>query len=342
MASKPVKVIIEQNVPFLSVLKPHVRVEYLAPDLFSPDAVRDADALIVRTRTRCDEALLGGSAVKFIGTATIGTDHIDLPWCASAGIEVANAPGCNAPAVAQYVFGSLMQVLNRSLRRCTIGIVGVGNVGSIVERWARAMEMNVLRCDPYKEHIDDGFGWVSLDEIARSADIITFHTPLVKNGPYPTWHMADERFFNSLRRAPVIINAARGPVVDNNAWVEAIDAGVCGPAIVDCWEGEPHISHDLLMRAAVSTPHIAGYSRQGKIRASQTVLTALCRHFGLPALRVSEPTPPLVPRSITPATALYGYDPIPESEILKQFPEDFEQLRNHYKLRDELPERFSR
>lgn len=342
MATKPLKILIDRNVPFLGVLRKHARVEFLAPEEFTPESVRDADALIIRTRTHCDAALLEGSKVKFIGTATIGTDHIDLDWCSQAGITVVNAPGCNAPAVAQYVFSSLMHVINRPLRQYTIGIVGVGHVGSIVATWADAMEMPVMLCDPPRQRAEGGQNWCSLEDIARKADIITFHTPLTTEGPDATRHLADAGFFNSLRHAPIIINAARGAVVDNRAWVDAIESGLCGPAIVDCWEGEPDIDLDLLYRAAIATPHIAGYSRQGKARASQAVLTALCGHFDLPALRLAESTPPPAARSITPAVALRGYNPIRESDSLKQFPEDFEQMRDNYPLRDELPERFSR
>lgn len=336
------KIIVESKVPFLGVLKNHARVTYLDSDRITAEAVADADALIVRTRTRCDEALLGGSRVRFVGTATIGTDHIDLPWCAAAGIRVANAPGCNAPAVAQYVFGSLMGLINRNLRRYTIGVVGVGHVGSIVARWARAMEMEVLECDSPRDRAEGPSGRVALPEICERADIITFHTPLTDSGPDATRHLADEIFFGSLRRAPIIINAARGPVVDNKAWVEALDAGVCGAAVVDCWEGEPDINRDLLDRAAVATPHIAGYSRQGKARASQAVLTALCEFLELPPLRIAEPVPSAVPDSITPGTALRGYDPAHDTHLLKNYPHEFERLRNEYPLRDELPERFSR
>ncbi len=339
---KQLNIIIEENVPYLGVLKPYARVRYMPSEAIDADAVRGADAIIVRTRTRCDRALLEGSGVTFVGTATIGTDHIDCRWCAEAGITVANAPGCNAPAVAQYVFSSLMQVINRPLRQYTIGIVGVGHVGSIVERWARAMEMQVLVCDPPRQQAEGGEGWSSLDDIARRADIITVHTPLTTDGPYATRHMLDTDFFSALRRAPVIINAARGAVVDTDAWVAAIDAGLCGPAVVDCWEGEPDISHELLYRAAIATPHIAGYSRQGKIRASQAVLSAMCAHFGMPDIKVAESTPPPVPRAITPATALRGYNPLADTDMLRHYPDDFESLRNHYPLRDELPERFSR
>lgn len=342
MASHPLTVLIDRNVPFLGVLRPHVRAEFIEPEEFTPERVRTADALIVRTRTRCDKALLEGSPVRFIGTATIGTDHIDLDWCRSVGIEVANAPGCNAPAVAQYVFSALMHVINRPLRQYTIGVVGVGHVGSIVAQWARAMEMKVMLCDPPRRRAEGGTHWCSLAQIAEQADIVTFHTPLTRSGDDATFHLANADFCAALRRAPIIINAARGAVADTAAWVAAIDAGIAGPAIVDCWEGEPHIDPDLLYRAAIATPHIAGYSRQGKTRASQAVLTALCAHFGMPALRLAETTPPPPARSITPATALHGYDPTHETMALKHYPEDFEHMRNTYPLRDELPERFSR
>jgi len=341
MATESLKIIIEQNVPFMGVLKPYAQVEFLPAELITPAAVADADALVVRTRTRCDAALLEGSRVKFVGTATIGLDHIDTAWCADRGITVVNAPGCNAPAVAQYVFSSLIRLVNRQLRQHTIGIVGVGHVGSIVERWARALEMKVMLCDPPRQRAEGGDTWSTLDEIAARADIITFHTPLTRTGSDATLHMADARFFSKLRRGPIIINAARGPVVDTEAWIDAIDAGFTGPAVVDCWENEPCISLDMLERAAIGTPHIAGYSLQGKIRASQAVLTALCRTFGLPDLRVAEPAPAPTARAITPLSAYRSYDPTADSAALRRCPGNFEMLRNTYNLRNEPAERWS-
>lgn len=337
MANSPLKIVAEQCVPYLGALEKVARVIRLPYGEITRDAVRDANALIVRTRNLCGASLLEGTAVEFIGTATIGTDHIDLPWCASHGIEVANAPGCNAPAVAQYVFSSLMQIINRPLTSYCLGIVGVGHVGGIVERWARALHIRVMRCDPPRRQADPGQGqWYSLEELAAKADIITFHTPLTESGEWPTYHMADRRFFASLRRAPVIINSARGAVVDNVAWAEAIEKGLCGPAVVDCWEGEPDISRRLLDLAAVATPHIAGYSAEGKWRATQMVLDALCRHFGLaPVSADGNPAPPCA-EIVTPAEALASYNPLVETELLKADPEAFEQLRNEYVLRSEI------
>ncbi len=347
MATDSLKIIVERNVPFLDVLRRVADVTCLSSSDITPEAVKDADALIVRTRTRCDSSLLEGSRVSFIATATIGTDHIDGQWCAANGIEVANAPGSNAPGVAQYVFSSLMRVINRPLRQYRLGIVGAGHVGSIVERWARSMDVPVMLCDPPRERAEGRGKWFSLEEVAERADIITFHTPLTRTGADATYHLADEAFFKSLRRAPVIINSARGAVVDNRAWAEAIRAGVAGPAIIDCWEGEPEISSELLELATVATPHIAGYSLQGKQRASQMALTALCRHFGLPELSITDSrgnglTIPPCARTITEATALRGYDPMADTAALKAAPASFEQLRNSYSLRQELAEATAR
>lgn len=344
MANNYPKVIIERNVPFMEALQSVADVTYLPYGEIDAEAVRNADALIVRTRNRCDASLLEGSKVRFIATATIGTDHIDLDWCKNHGIEVANAPGSNAPGVAQYVFSSLVRLVNRPLGSYTLGIVGVGHVGSIVEKWARELGMKVMLCDPPRMRAEGGNGWSSLAEVAQSADIITFHTPFTKEGPDATFHLADEAFFNSLRRAPIIINSARGGVVDNVAWVEAIKAGQAGKAVVDCWEGEPNINPELLRLASVSTPHIAGYSIEGKQRASQMAMDALCRHFGLPHLSVSGSQPKAVARAITVRTALEGYDPLIDTEALRTAPDTaiaFETLRNTYKLRPELPENFS-
>ena len=218
------KILIDAFVPYIGDIFDGVaRTEVIQPEDFTPEAVADADALIVRTRTRCDAPLLEGSAVTFVGTATIGTDHFNLPWLASRGIEAVNAPGCNAPAVAQYVLASIYALVPEP-EGLTVGVVGVGHVGRIVARWCEALGMNVLCCDPPRAEAEGPAGFVALDEIARRADIITFHTPHTKApAPYPSHHLADEAFFASLQRTPLIINAARGPVVDNAALLRAMD-----------------------------------------------------------------------------------------------------------------------
>ncbi|MCM1452021.1 MAG: 4-phosphoerythronate dehydrogenase [Clostridium sp.] len=324
---------IDKNIPFIhGLLEPYGRVDYLSEPEMTPESVRDADALLVRTRTKCDEALLGASKCRFVGTCTIGTDHLDLPWLASRGIIAANAPGCNAPAVAQYVFASIMRLHNRPLSQYTIGIVGVGNVGRIVESWARQLDMKVLVNDPPRQAAEGGVQWSSLEEIAEKADIITFHTPLDNS----TRHLADEAFFNSLRRAPIIINAARGPIVDNAALVEALDCGKVSHAAIDCWEGEPSsLNPRLLELADIATPHIAGYSWEGKVRATRMALDALCRALGLPHIEMEQKAPAGAAKSVNAKSILLSYDPLADTKMLKANPEGFEEMRNHYNLRHE-------
>ena len=339
MPNSNIRLIIEKNIPFVKgLLDPYATVHYLAPEEITPKAVRETVGLMIRTRTICDRELLGRSEVKMIATATIGTDHIDEDYCRSRTITVTNAPGCNAPAVAQYVFATLMQVINRPLSSYTIGVVGLGHVGEIVARWAEAFDMKVLRCDPPRQEAEGGEGWCSLDDIAREADIVTFHTPLTRDGDHPTFHMAGEEFFGKLRRSPILINSARGGIVDTQALVEAKKYGKVGPLIIDCWEGEPSIDAGLLAVTSIATPHIAGYSKEGKIRASQIALDALTTFFMMPRVTVEAPLPPAAARSVSKDEILRSYDPMPESDALKAHPENFEAIRNAYPLRHEARE----
>lgn len=340
------KIIVENRIPYIEgVLEPYANVEYLAAGDITAEAVKDADALLTRTRTRCDAGLLEGSKVKFIGTATIGTDHIDLDYCRRAGIDVANAPGCNAPAVAQYVFGALTALKGTDwLKGKTLGVVGVGNVGKIVADWGRKLGMEVLECDPPRQETEGGDEWVDLQEIARRSDVITLHTPLTKGGKHPTWHLADKAFFESLERKPIVVNAARGAVVDTEALLEAHDKGLTGGMVIDCWEGEPDVNRRLLDLADVATPHIAGYSREGKVRATAMAVDALARHFGLPLRYRLEDAPFEVAsgaaEKVTAEGIAASYDPradrLPGSGEYR--PETFERLRNEYKLRPEVKE----
>lgn len=336
MENHHLNIVIDRNIPFIAgVLEPYADVKYLMPDQITPASVKDADALIVRTRTRCDETLLAKSRCRFIATATIGTDHIDMDWCASRGITVVNAPGCNAPAVAQYVLAAMIQLSNRPLSQYTLGIVGVGHVGSIVARWAKALDMNVVVCDPPRQRAEGGDGWSSLAEIAEKCDIITFHTPLKRHGEDATWHITDADFFSSLRRCPIFINSARGAIVDTPALIDAIDRGLVSNVAIDCWENEPEISPDLLSRAAIATPHIAGYSHEGKIRATQMALDALTNVFYLPRVNALAATPKSVARAVTPLAVIESYNPLVDTEALKADPAAFEALRNNYRFRNE-------
>lgn len=337
-----IKVVVENKIPFIQgVLDNCCQVSYLAPEEFTADAVKNVDAMIIRTRTRCNASLLDGSRCKFIATATIGTDHIDLDYCSKKGIAVYNAPGCNAPAVAQYVFASIAYWLkqrgdSRPINTLTMGIVGVGHVGSIVERWALQLGMNVLSCDPPRAELESTNNFVSLETIAKYADIITFHTPLTKNGQYPTYHMCDASFIDKVARCPLIIDSARGPIVDTQAILVALNNGKIADVVVDCWENEPDISDELLKRAIIATPHIAGYSREGKIRATAMVVKALTKHFGLPDISLSETVPAGAAEHVSFETIENSYSPKEDTIALKEDKYSFEQLRNTYNYRSEV------
>ena len=212
------KIIIDNKIPYIKEAVQRIadEVVYAPGKDFTPELVRDADALIVRTRTHCNRDLLEGSRVKFIATATIGFDHIDTEYCKQAGIEWTNAPGCNSASVAQYIQSSLLvwkSVRNKRLNELTIGIIGVGNVGSKVAKVAQDFGMRVLLNDLPREEKEGAERFSSLEKIAEECDIITFHVPLYKEGKYKTFHLADEVFFQSLKRKPVIINTSRGEVI---------------------------------------------------------------------------------------------------------------------------------
>ncbi len=333
------KIIIERNIPFINgILDSVAQIKYLTADEIDADAMHNADALICRTRTRCDASLLDGSQCSFIATATIGTDHIDLDYCHHRGITVANAPGCNAPAVAQYVFASLAHVIDRPINDYTIGIVGVGHVGSIVERWARQLGMHVLICDPPRAEVEYTNNFVSLDVIARDCDIITFHTPLTINGKHPTHHICSDDFLNNVSRKPIIINCARGGIFDSQAVINALDARKIANVIVDCWEGEPQLNTTLLEKAIIATPHIAGYSREGKIRATAMALNALAKHFNLTIPNVAQGITPGAANNVTLQSIAESYNPLIDTQCLKKSPNDFEALRNNYNYRNEVSE----
>ena len=337
MANACIKVLVESHVPFIKgVIEPYAHVEYSDPEDFTSQRVKEFDALIIRTRTYCDENLLAGSNVKLILTATIGTDHCDKDYCKKAGINIINAPGCNAPAVAQYVFGAITALMNRPVEQHTIGIIGAGHVGRIVEQWARALDMKVLVCDPPRARREGDSAFSEMSEIARMCDIITFHTPLTHTGNDATFHLADSGFFNSLRRAPIVINSARGAVFDTGAIINALENGLVSHAVIDCWEGEPDISDCLLELATIATPHIAGYSLQGKARATQMCLNALSDYFSLPSMKAALPEDfPQLEIAETITVRGVGYNPYADTRALKSNPSGFEMLRNRYKLRCE-------
>lgn len=338
------KVIVDDKIPFIREAIGQIadEVVYAPGKEFTPALVKDADALIIRTRTRCDRPLLDGSKVRFIATATIGFDHIDTDYCRRAGIAWTNAPGCNSASVAQYLHASLLLLQAQKgirLQESTIGIIGVGNVGSKVAAVARGLGMRVLLNDLPRQDSEGTHGFLPLQTLADECDILSFHVPLCQTeGRYKTFHLADEAFFRSLRRRPVLINTSRGEVVDTGALLDALDTGRVSDAIIDVWENEPDINLTLLNKAFLGTPHIAGYSADGKANATRMSLDALCRHFGIRATYTIAPPAPEHPHlaAASPTDAyLQMYDPRRDSLALKTHPELFEKLRGDYPLRRE-------
>ena len=292
------KIVADQDVPFLrGVFEPFAEVLYRKGSEIGPEDVADADALITRTRTRCDAALLEGSSVKIIASATIGTDHIDREWCDARGIVVRNAPGCNAGGVMEYVFCALYAIAARkaiSLSGKTLGIVGVGHVGKRIESVGRRLGFKILLCDPPRAAAEGSFGFCSLDTLLAGSDIVTLHVPLDET----TRGMASHDFFKKMRPGAFFINASRGEVVDEAALLQAIPG--LGPVIIDTWNNEPDINRDLLEAVDIATPHIAGYSYQGKQNGTAAVVRAVAHYFGF-----------------TPLYEFFPATDIPENEAVK-------------------------
>lgn len=303
------------------VLEPYAEISYLEPQQITAASVREADALIVRTRTKCNAELLKNSKVQFIATATIGYDHIDAKFCDENNIKWTNAAGCNAQGVADYVEAAIAELLGDNLSGKTIGVVGVGHVGSLVKTMAERKGMKVILNDPPK-HIG-----VPLIQMAEEADIITFHTPLTKVGDYPTYHLCNEQLLQKCKNNAVIINAARGGVVDEKALLQLLKKpDNKHKVVIDTWENEPVINEDLLRLVNIATYHIAGYTQQGKINATNMCLKALCEHFSLPILSIDKNSLPLP--ALLPKHWIMDVD-----KLLRSNPAKFEYLRETYKLR---------
>lgn len=324
------KVIVDSHIPYIKgLLEPYADVQYREPQAITPDAVRDADALIVRTLTRCDRQLLEHSRVQFIATATIGFDHIDTDYCRQRGITWTNAPGCNAQGVCDYVETALDYVENlQGNRRQTIGIVGVGHIGSLVAQMAERKGYTVLLNDPLRAAAEGGAQYVSLQTIIREADIITFHTPLTATGDYPTLHLMNEALLSQLRPDCLLVNAARGGIIDESALLRRLSQPGAPTLIIDCWENEPNINTVLLRQTLIGTYHIAGYTKAGKLNATQMCLTAFCRHFDIPETSVCTNQ-----ENSVPLQGGAGFDIERLSRQLKSAPGQFRTLRQNYPLR---------
>lgn len=328
---------VDADIPWLDDrLDSHARVRRLSQDEFTATSVRDADALMIRTRTRCGAPLLQGSSVKCIATATIGMDQFDLPWCERAGIQVSNAPGCNAPAVAQYVWSAILHSGYKA-EGLRLGIVGCGHVGSIVAEWGKRLGARVMVSDPPLQQAGErtDINFMPLQQLAAQCDVLTVHTPYTRTGAHPTHHLIDASVIASMPRGSLFINAARGPVSDNAALLPALRSNHIKAAI-DCWEGEPRIDLEVLRLAQIATFHIAGYSRQGKQRATRMALDAIARFFHFTADLSGLEGDYVSPAVIDEEKIINSFDPAPVTDLLRTHPDRFDSLRAAYELRDEL------
>lgn len=348
------KIIIDDKIPYIRGAFENVaEVIYLPGSKTTPEVVKDADAIVTRTRTICNEKLLAGSSVRFIATATIGFDHIDTDYCQKSGIKWTNAPGCNSKSVEQYIASTLFVLAERkgwALNEKCIGVVGVGNVGSKVARICEMLGMKVLLNDPPRERAEGSEKFVSLQQVMQEADIITLHVPLNIKGEDATFHMGNELFLNSLSKKPILINSCRGEVVETNAVKAALKTEKISGFVCDCWENEPNIDLELLGLTEIATPHIAGYSKDGKAAGTTMSVQAISNFFGLGMNNwqpsgVELPTNPTIEidgeglseQEIISKAILHTYDIRNDDGDFRKNVALFEQLRGDYPTRREFP-----
>ncbi|MFA6592062.1 MAG: 4-phosphoerythronate dehydrogenase [Bacteroidales bacterium] len=346
MIKRKLKIVVDSVIPFLKgVLEPYADVLYKDGKLITHEDVIDADALIIRTRTKCDEKFLRKTRIKIISTATIGTDHIDLDFCQAHSIKVCNAAGCNAGGVMDYVFSALYGTACREaikLKGCKFGIIGVGNVGSKVAYMADYLGFNVLKNDPPREEKEGPEGFCSLDYLLKNADIVTLHVPLDET----TKGMADDLFFDNMKPGAFFINASRGEVMSDEALLRAIPK--LGPVIIDTWNNEPNVNQELISKVDIATPHIAGYSFQGKQNGTSGAVRSVAKYFGITELYDYFPyenIPQQEPMKLSlkgmnqgeiAAVMQYNYPIFTDDFMFRLNPDGFETMRSEYQYRREF------
>lgn len=368
------KIVIDEKIPFIrGVFERWADVVYSPGRQIDARTVKDADALIVRTRTKCNSDLLKGSSVRIVASATIGYDHIDTEWLEANGIVWASAPGCNSGSVMQYITSLLLFLAgkpNLDLQSMTLGVVGVGNVGSKVERAARALGMRVILNDPPRERSEgrqavtlqagarqgtSGTEFHHLHKLLTESDILTLHVPLTREGEDRTFHLLNKENLPLMKRSAILVNTSRGEVVDNTALREALKTGLLRGAALDVWEGEPAADPQLVDLADIATPHIAGYSVDGKANATISSVRRVAKELYLP---LTEWVPAALPQPAEPvidlthpggsrqtpgrsfdlvATAVHHTYPIEEDDnLFRTGKENFEYLRDDYRIRREF------
>jgi len=344
---KKLKIVADKHIPYLKgVLEALADISYLPAREITSSVVRDADALIVRTRTRCGRELLKGSKVRFIASATSGTDHLDFDYCREQGIACQNAPGCNASSVAQYLAAAFIQIAEkeqRSFNELTLGIIGVGHVGEKVRQVGESLGMNVLLNDPPRERKEKSSRYTDLEYLLETADIISLHVPLNRSGRDQTVGLVDRNFLKLMKPGAWLINTSRGEV---GITKDLVNHSSDKNYIFDVWENEPHLNATLLSKAMIATPHIAGYSVNGKANATRAVVRALSNYFNWD-LDDFEPDIPLPEKNrIKPLSGndfeelkeivKHTYYILHDDRLLRENPGSFEALRGNYRKRWEF------
>ena len=347
------KIVADDKIPFLKgALEPFAELVYIPGKQISREILKDSDALLIRTRTICNENLLEGTSIRFIGTATIGFDHIDTHYCSKNKIIWTNAPGCNSSSVQQYIAAALLRSSSEhhfNLKDKTLGIIGVGNVGSKVEKFARSIGMNVLLNDPPRARIEGKKNFHSLNTVLSGSDILTVHVPLNIVGEDQTWHLFNEVSFKKIKRGAWFLNSSRGEVTDTCSLKKALNSGMLSGAVIDVWENEPDIDSELLQQAFIATPHIAGYSTDGKANGTSMVVNSLTKYFNLPSenwypSNVPPPASPYISidcnnktdEEIIREAVIHTYNIDKDNSMLRISIQNFEKLRGDYPVRREF------
>ena len=358
------KIIADAQIPFLNgVLEPFADIKYLQGHSIKKRDIYNADALIVRTRTHCEKNLLAGTSVKLIATTTIGTNHLDIPWLENEGIKWRNAPGCNSESVYQYIASILALLINDGLNpeKATIGIVGVGMIGSKIEKLAKTLGFNVLLNDPPRERKEQqnnsslvpilpfSSKFSNYNTILEVSDIVIFCTTLTFEGTDATYHLFDYKDIETIKKGSIIINASRGEVINEDALLKGIDMGKISKVALDVWENEPDISTELLNKVWIATPHIAGFSVEGKANGTIMAVREVSSFFDLgldnwepKSVPIPECTTIKIDKSnkkpyqIAAAAILKTYNVTTDDARFRANPAEFEKQRDNYPIRREF------
>jgi len=353
-----VRILADENIPMLEVFARHGQLRRVAGRSLDRAVLADAEVLLVRSVTQVDQALLAGSQVKFVGTCTIGTDHLDLQYLTQQGIGWASAPGCNARGVVDYVLGALLTLAERDgvelSKRC-YGVVGAGQVGQRLVQVLRGLGWQVLVCDPPRQQAEGG-DYVDLATVLERCDVVSLHTPLTQQGEHPTFHLLGAEQLQSLQQGSWLINASRGAVVDNQALKQLLTQRHDLRVALDVWEGEPQVDAELAQRCDIASAHIAGYSLDGKIRGTSQIYQAFCQHFALAdSAAIEFPAQTLLAMELAAHTPVEEalrvicravYDPRSDDAAFRLSLQGdaltrraaFDQVRKNYPVRREIPD----